>query len=92
MLSDTATQYAGYQRYSHGRQAVDVADYVWSVVATTPVVDVFVWTAAQGLSGVLSYEHMEPFYARAAAAKERAGDRDGAHDLRKKMLRHKQRR
>ena len=46
----------------------------------------------QGLSGVLSYEHMEPFYKRAAAARDRAGDRDGAHELRKKMLRHKQRR
>ena len=46
----------------------------------------------QGLSGVLSYEHMEPFYKRAAAARDKAGDRDGAHELRKKMLHHKQRR
>ncbi len=46
----------------------------------------------QGLSGVLSYEHMEPFYKRAAAARDQAGDRDGAHELRKKMLHHKQRR
>jgi len=42
--------------------------------------------------GVLSYEHMEPFYKRAAAARDQAGDRDGAHELRKKMLYHKQRR
>jgi hypothetical protein len=48
--------------------------------------------ATQGLSAVLSYEHIEPFYARAAAAKEQAGDREGAHELRKKMLHHKQRR
>ena len=50
------------------------------------------WRDPQGLSGVLSYEHMLPFYKRAAAARDQAGDRDGAHELRKKMLRHKQRR
>ena len=49
-------------------------------------------SAAQGLSGVLSYEHIEPFYKRAAAAKDQAGDREGAHELRKRMLHHKQRR
>ncbi len=56
------------------------------------VLDVHMRFATQGLSAVLSYEHIEPFYARAAAAKEQAGDREGAHELRKKMLHHKQRR
>ena len=41
---------------------------------------------------MLSYEHMEPFYKRAASAREQAGDREGAHGLHKKMLYHKQRR